>query len=123
MPPAGVRRRPGAAEIAALRAWIDGMAAPAAPAAFRRDDAVARALVADAAALPASARPFARWLTLTHLANAGVPEAVLERDRIAVAELLASLSWSAVPPAAIARWSARSRSPSWRPGASCSPRR
>jgi mono/diheme cytochrome c family protein len=102
MPPAGVRRRPGAAEIAALRAWIDGMAATAATAAFRRDDAVARALVADAAALPASARPFARWLTLTHLANAGVPEAVLERDRIAVAELLASLSWSAVPPAAIA---------------------
>jgi hypothetical protein len=41
-------------------------------------------------------------LTLTHLANAGVPEAALERDRIAVAELLASLSWSATPPAAVA---------------------
>jgi mono/diheme cytochrome c family protein len=102
MPPPDVRRRPSAAEIAALRAWIDGMAVPAASAPFRRDDAVARALVADAAALPASARPFARWLTLTHLANAGIPEAVLERDRLAVAELLASLSWSAVPPAAIA---------------------
>ena len=102
MPPPGVRSRPGAAERVALRAWIDGMAAPATTAAFRRDAAVSRALVADAAALPASARPFARWLTLTHLANAGVPEAVLARYRIAVAELLASLSWSAVPPAAIA---------------------
>jgi len=102
MPPPGVRQRPGEADRAALRAWIDGMAPPATSAAFRRDAAVAAALVADAAALPASARPFARWLTLTHLANAGVPDDVLARYRIAVGELLASLTWSAAPPAAIA---------------------
>ena len=99
MPPPDVARRPSAAEIAVLRAWIDGMAATAA---FRRDDAVSLALVTDEAALPDGVRPYARWLTLSHLVNAGVPEATLERDRIAVAELLASLSWSATPPAAVA---------------------
>lgn len=99
MPPPGVKRRPGPAEIARLRAWIEGMTA-AAP--FRRDEAIASALASDAAALAPSARPFARWLTLTHLANAGVPGDVLARYRIAVAELLASLSWAAVPPAVVA---------------------
>jgi len=102
MPPPEVTSRPSAAEIAALRAWIDGMTTTTATTAFRRDDAIARALVADEAALPRDTRPFARWLTLTHLANAGIPDAVLDRYRIAVAELLASLSWSAAPPAAIA---------------------
>jgi Planctomycete cytochrome C len=102
MPPPAVKKRPSAAEIAVLGAWIDQMAAPRATAAFRRDDAIARLLMADAATLPASARPFTRWLTLTHLANAGIPDAVLERYRIAVAVLLASLSWSATPPVAVA---------------------
>jgi mono/diheme cytochrome c family protein len=99
MPPQGVRPRPNAAEIARLGAWIRGMATTTR---FRRDEAIASALESDAAALAASARPFARWLTLTHLANAGLPGDVLARYRIAVAELLASLSWSAVPPSVIA---------------------
>jgi hypothetical protein len=99
MPPPDVTPRPSPAEIAVLRAWIDGMATTTA---FRRDAAVDAALAADEAALPRDARPFARWLTLTHLANAGVPDAELERYRIAVAELLASLSWAAAPPAAVA---------------------
>ena len=102
MPPPTVRSRPSAREIAALRAWIDAMAVTGAPPAFRRDDVVSGALAADEAALPAEARPFARWLTLVHLANAGASGAVLERYRIAIAELLASLSWSAAPPAVVA---------------------
>ncbi len=102
MPPPTVRSRPSAQEIAALRAWIDGMVAAEATPAFRRDDVVSGALAADEAALPAEARPFARWLTLVHLANAGASGAVLERYRIAIAELLASLSWSAAPPAVVA---------------------
>jgi len=102
MPPPTVRSRPSAREIAALRAWIDGMAAAGATPAFRRDDEVSGALAADEAALPAEARPFARWLTLVHLANAGASGAVLERYRTAIAELLASLSWSAAPPAVVA---------------------
>ena len=102
MPPPDVRSRPSAREIAALRAWIAGMAPVAPPAVFRRDDVVAGALAADAAALPADARPFTRWLTLVHLANAGAPDAVLERYRVALAELLASLSWSAASPRVVA---------------------
>jgi mono/diheme cytochrome c family protein len=98
MPPPEVRRRPGAAEIAALRAWIDGLSSPAV---FRRDDEIARALAADAAALPAEARRFTRWLTLTHLANAGAPGTVLERYRIGLAKLLASLTWSATVPTVV----------------------
>jgi mono/diheme cytochrome c family protein len=100
MPPPGVKQRPSAKEIAALRAWIEGMAAPGV--AFRRDDVVSDALAADLAALPVDARPYARWLTLVHLANAGASGAVLERYRVAVAELLGSLTWSAAPPAVVA---------------------
>jgi len=102
MPPPDVKARPSAKEIAALRAWIDGMAPAGATPVFRRDDVVSGALAADLAALPADARPYARWLTLVHLANAGASGAVLERYRVAVAELLASLSWSATPPPVVA---------------------
>jgi len=100
MPPPGVKQRPSTKEIAALRAWIEGMAAPGV--AFRRDDVISDALAADLAALPADARPNARWLTLVHLANAGASGAALERYRLAVAELLGSLTWSAAPPAIVA---------------------
>ncbi len=99
MPPATVKVRPSAADLAALRTWIDGMATPAA---FRRDRDIGRLLAVDSARLTADARPFARWFTLVHLANAGVPESQLERYRIAFATLLGSLTWSQVPPVPVA---------------------
>jgi hypothetical protein len=47
-------------------------------------------------------RPHARWVSLAHLANAGVPAAELDRVRTAVVELLASLSWSPAPRSPVA---------------------
>src|SRR5678815_3727695 len=78
MPPATVKGRPTAAEAATLRAWIDGMSTART---VRRDDDVSRALAADAARLSPADLPYARWFTLGHLANAGVPEAHLDRYR------------------------------------------
>ncbi len=100
MPPEMIEVRPAAAEIAAVRAWIDRMSVTAP---IRGDDEIARVLAADLAALPYAARPHARWLTLAHLANAGTPEPRLERYRTALAVMLASLSWAPVarPPVAV----------------------
>jgi hypothetical protein len=106
MPPETVKTRPSAAELATLRGWIDAMAAPAA-AGFRDDAEIERALATDRAALSRDAAPHARWLTLTHLANAGLGDAELEPYRIALAELLASLSWAPAPPAPVAIDAAR----------------
>jgi hypothetical protein len=94
MPPASVKVRPTPAEVAALKAWIDGMAAARG---FRREDEIIRALAVDAARLGPGDLPYARWFTLGHLANAGVPEAHLERYRGALAETLASLTWAPAP--------------------------
>jgi hypothetical protein len=105
MPPETVKTRPTAAELATLRAWIDGMAASAG--AFRDDAAIERALAADRAALSRDAAPYARWLTVAHLANAGLGDAELEPYRVALAELLASLSWAPAPPAPVAIDAAR----------------
>ena len=91
MPPEAVQPRPAAPEIAAVRAWIDQMTT-AGP--FQSDADVERALAADLIALAPSARPHARWFTLGHLANAGVPELQLARYRTALAVMLASLSWA-----------------------------
>jgi mono/diheme cytochrome c family protein len=101
MPPPQVKKRPSTEEIAAVAAWIDGMAEATAPAAFRTDAAIERALADDAAALARRDRADARWLTLAHLANAGVPERELERHRTALVELLASLTWSPAPRAPV----------------------
>jgi hypothetical protein len=100
MPPEPVGVRPTAAEIEAVRAWIDQLPAIGPG---RSDADVDRALAADQAALPAAARPYARWLTLVPLANAGAPEAQLARYRAALAVMLASLSWAptARPPVAV----------------------
>jgi hypothetical protein len=98
MPPKG-KPRPTQAELASLKAWIDGMArAPE----FRRERDVGQILANAELALPRDARAHARWFTLAHLANAGVPEAQLERYRVALPKLLASLTWSARTPSVVA---------------------
>ncbi len=100
MPPEMVAVRPAAAELAAVRAWIDQMSGDRP---FLREPDVERTLAADHAALPPGARPYTRWLSLVHLANAGTPEPQLERYRTALSVMLASLSWApaARPPVAV----------------------
>ncbi|MBX3157813.1 MAG: hypothetical protein KF773_17730 [Deltaproteobacteria bacterium] len=94
MPPEQVKARPSAPEIAALRAWIDGLASAAKPRPFVRDAEVSAILAADAARLRFDERASARWFTLVHLANASAGVAQLERTRLALAKLIASLTWS-----------------------------
>lgn len=96
MPPAPVAARPTAAELAELRAWIDGMATPRSAARSWRD--LDRLLAADAAKVGTEAR----WFSLAHLANAGATEPQLERYRVALATLLGSLTWAATPPRLVA---------------------
>src|SRR5689334_15878768 len=88
MPPEGVKTRPSAAEIQALRVWVDALGnTDTSP--FRSERDVAAVLAADAARLSHDARTHARWFTLVHLANAGVPPAQLDRYRTALQTLLA----------------------------------
>lgn len=98
MPPRGAPR-PSKAELAQLRAWV---AAIPKQARVRGEADLARALAADSARLDRTTRSHARWFTLAHLANAGVPEPQLEAYRRALAILTASLSWSPAPRAPIA---------------------
>ncbi len=100
MPPKKAPRRPAAAEIETLRAWIDTMSPPAP---FVTDLEVDRELTADRDALSAGDREQARWISFVPLANAGIPEAQLEAYRAALAKLLGSLSWSPAlhPPAPV----------------------
>jgi mono/diheme cytochrome c family protein len=97
MPPN--KPRPSKKELAQLRAWV---AALPTQASVRGEVDLARALAADSARLDRTSRFHARWFTLAHLANAGVPESQLEAYRKALAILTASLSWSPAPRAPIA---------------------
>jgi mono/diheme cytochrome c family protein len=98
MPPAEETARPTPAEVAALRRWIEA-GAPAASAPAQRpgfiDPSRLAALIhADLLALPERDRRFARYFTVTHLANAGLSEDELQTHRLALAKLLNSLSWN-----------------------------
>ncbi|MEJ7600465.1 MAG: c-type cytochrome domain-containing protein [Kofleriaceae bacterium] len=97
MPPSGAR--PSKAELGVLRAWVAGLPKQAP---VRGDQELARLLATDAAQLDRTTRANARWFTLGHLANAGVPGVQLEAYRKALAILLGSLSWAPAPRAAIA---------------------
>jgi WD40 repeat protein/mono/diheme cytochrome c family protein len=99
MPPKEQRPRPSPAEVALLKQWIDAgapaLSAPPASRSFVSDAAVMRLIRTDLATLAPSQRRFARYFTLTHLANASRPEAELESVRQGLAQLLNSLSWHA----------------------------
>lgn len=95
MPPSGPR--PSKAELATLRRWITEMKPAATTTQFRDDAEISRILAADAAALDLESRDSARWLTLSHLANAGVPDRELDVYRSALKILLASLTWAPAP--------------------------
>ncbi len=96
MPPP---KRPtlGKDEVALLQRWIDAGAPATGGAAETRslvtDAALARRIRADLENLEPRRRRFVRYLTLAHLANAGVPEEERTRHRQALAKLVNSLSW------------------------------
>jgi mono/diheme cytochrome c family protein len=97
MPPAKQAPRPGPEDIGLLRRWIEAGAPavrPAAgPRAFLPDAAVLGLILADLRTIEPHQRRFIRYLTLTHLANAGRPDEELQTCRLAVAKLVNSLSW------------------------------
>jgi mono/diheme cytochrome c family protein len=96
MPPKD-RPRVSNAELALLRDWIDAGAPPFAPASgprtpvYERD--VLRLIAADLQTINERQRRFVRYLTLTHMHNAGRSEQELHLLRQAVAKLINSLSY------------------------------
>jgi mono/diheme cytochrome c family protein len=97
MPPGKQTPRPGAEDVAVLRRWIEAGAAASGPApgprTFVSDAELRRLILADLQTVEPKQRRFARYLTLTHLANAGAADADLDATRQAVGKLLNSLSW------------------------------
>ena len=87
-----------AAEQATLRDWIlsgapDWDNTATQPRAFLSEPALLALIQTDLEKSPPRTRPYLRYFSLAHLANAQVPEDELERDRTALAKLINSLSW------------------------------
>ncbi|MBI3725538.1 hypothetical protein HY251_16530, partial [bacterium] len=81
-------------EIADLRAWIEAGAPSFSPATPSfPPDAVLAAIKADLLALEKADRPFARYLTLAHLANAGRSPDEIAAASKALSKLVNGLSW------------------------------
>jgi mono/diheme cytochrome c family protein len=97
MPPEKQKPRPTDDDLALLRRWVEAGAPGTQPADAARnfipDADVVRLVLADLQSLEPGQRRFTRYLTLTHLHNAGVPRDELETTRQAVAKLINSLSW------------------------------
>jgi mono/diheme cytochrome c family protein len=97
MPPAKQTPRPGKDDLDLLRRWIAAGAPAVSPAPgprrFLSDGEVVGLILADLRTIESAQRRFYRYLTLTHLANAGRPDEDLRTYRLAVAKLVNSLSW------------------------------
>jgi mono/diheme cytochrome c family protein len=97
MPPPGKGPRPGKDDVALLKRWIEAGAPGAAAAARARgfvpESQVQRRILEDLQTINPRHRRFARYFTLTHLANEGLEERDLQTARQAVSKLLNSLSW------------------------------
>ena len=97
MPPPDEKPRPGAAEVALVKRWIEAGAPDFNPPLARRpvlsQTDVWHAVRADLDKLPARQRRFVRYFTLTHLHNAGLSADELESHRHGLAKLVNSLSW------------------------------
>ena len=96
MPPAEEKERPGAADIALIKQWIEAGAPDFSKSAIRAFVAQAdlvRAMKADLEQLPPRQRRFTRYFTLTHLFNAGLSEDGLQSYRHGLSKLVNSLSW------------------------------
>jgi len=97
MPPPDEKPRPTAAEVAAVRAWIEAGAPgaeAAAPRAAVTSGDVNDAVLADLEKTDRRARRFQRYFTLNHLYNAGLSDEELQTYRNAVSKLVNSLSWN-----------------------------
>jgi hypothetical protein len=90
--------KPGAKEIAALRAWIKAGApdivAPPRERRFLSDLDMLKFMLDDLKKTPARSRRFIRYFTLTHLENAGYNDDQLQTYRHGLSKLVNSLSWS-----------------------------
>jgi tetratricopeptide (TPR) repeat protein/mono/diheme cytochrome c family protein len=97
MPPEEEKTRPSKEDIAVLKKWIEAGAPDFSPprerSSFIADEAILRTIADDLSRLPGRDRPFARFFTLTHLANAGLAADQLQSHRHGLAKLVNSLSW------------------------------
>lgn len=97
MPPPEQKLRPGKDDLAVLEQWIAAGAPAVAdsevPWAFVSEANLQRLIWTDLQAIDARQRRFIRYLTLTHLANAGLGANELNVARLGLAKLLNSLSW------------------------------
>jgi mono/diheme cytochrome c family protein len=95
MPP-GKRPRLKEEERATLRRWIESGApsfAPTPPRSLVSETPLLRTVLSDLRAIEPRQRRFTRYLTLTHLANAGISEESLRSHQHALSKLVNSLSW------------------------------
>jgi mono/diheme cytochrome c family protein len=105
MPPAKKPRlRPD--ETALVRQWIEAGAPllqASAPPTLVSEGEIPLLLLADLESAPPRQRRFYRYVTLSHLAAAGLAEEEMQRQRQALAKLVNSLSWHArlTPPLAL----------------------
>lgn len=100
MPPEGEEPRPSDEEIALVRDWIrsgaerieEGDSRP-----FIGTQEQDRLAWSDLARLSRQDRPFQRYFSTTHLANAGFSDEELNTYRLALAKLINSISWNRQP--------------------------
>jgi mono/diheme cytochrome c family protein len=92
-----ISKRPSKEEVAAVRAWIDAGAPEFAAAPLKRDfitdTAVFDFILADLKAADERTDKFYRYLTITHLYNAGRSDEQLQSYRAGISKLVNSLSW------------------------------
>jgi tetratricopeptide (TPR) repeat protein/mono/diheme cytochrome c family protein len=97
MPPEEEKPRPSTEDIALLKKWIDAGAPDFDEHAPKRARIAAvdilRHMAADLARIPKRDRRFTRYLTLTHLHNAGLGADEIQSFRHGLAKLVNSLSW------------------------------
>jgi tetratricopeptide (TPR) repeat protein len=98
MPPEDEKTRPGAADVALIKQWIEAGSPDAVPAVARRPFVAAADVVAairDDLDRQVSERDrrFTRYFTLTHLYNTGLTEDELQSYRHGLSKLVNSLSW------------------------------
>jgi mono/diheme cytochrome c family protein len=97
MPPPDEEPRPSAADIAAVRAWIEEGAPALATQngrVFLAKEQIVKSVLDDLGRANPRARRFLRYFTLAHLYNAGVSNDELQSYRNAFVKLINSLSWN-----------------------------
>jgi tRNA A-37 threonylcarbamoyl transferase component Bud32 len=97
MPPEGEQPRPSEAAVAVLEEWIAAGAPdfnpPPPGRTFLAEADVLRSIRRDLEKAGRTDRAFFRYFTITHLANAGLPEDALQSYRFGLAKLVNNLSW------------------------------